>query len=66
MAASHSCKIGIQVTKGEMGGSKSSLGFLVLLLIVLFSGTSSGEFGDNPAQAVVMGGGRGVVMPEES
>ena len=32
-----------------MGGSKSSLGFLVLLLIVLFSGTSSGEFGDEPA-----------------
>ena len=32
-----------------MGGSKSSLGFLVLLLIVLFSGTSSGEFGDKPA-----------------
>ena len=43
-----------------MGGSKTSLGFLVLLPIVLFSGTSSGEFGDNPAQAVVMGGGRGV------
>ena len=42
-----------------MGGSKTSLGFLVLLPIVLFSGTSSGEFGDNPAQAVVMGGGRG-------
>ena len=32
-----------------MGGSKSSLDFLVLLLIVLFSGTSSGEFGDEPA-----------------
>ena len=44
MAASHSCKTGIQVAKGEMGDSKSSLGFLVLLLIVLFSGTSSGEF----------------------
>ena len=33
-----------------MGGSKTSLGFLVLLPIVLFSGTSSGEFGDDPAR----------------
>ena len=32
-----------------MGDSKSSLGFLVLLVIVLFSGTSSGEFRDEPA-----------------
>ena len=32
------------MAKGEMGDSKSTLGFLVLLLIVLFSGTSSGEF----------------------
>ena len=30
-----------------MGGSKTSLGFLVLLPIVLFSRTSSGEFGDD-------------------
>ena len=35
-----------------MGGSKTSLGFLVLLPIVLFSGTSSGEFGDDPARGV--------------
>ena len=51
MAASHSCK-GIQVAKGEMGGFKTSLGFLVLLPIVLFSGTSSGEFGDDTARSV--------------
>jgi len=40
------------VAKGEMGGFKTSLGFLVLLPIVLFSGTSSGEFGDDPARSV--------------
>ena len=45
-----------------MGGSKSSLGFLVLLLIVLFSGTSSGEFGDEPAgEREEVGWGKGVV-----
>ena len=38
--------------KGRNGWSKTSLGFLVLLLIVLFSGTSSGEFGDDPARGV--------------
>ena len=35
-----------------MDGSKTSLGFLVLLSMVLFSGTSSGEFGDDPARGV--------------
>ena len=34
-----------------MGGSKISV---VLLSIVLFSGTSSGEFGHDPAQAVAV------------
>ena len=43
-----------------MGGSKSSLDFLVLLLIVLFSGTSSGEFGDEPAgECEEVGWGKG-------
>ena len=35
-----------------MDGSKTSLGFLVLLSMVLFSGTSSGECGDDPARGV--------------
>lgn len=33
-----------------MHGSKTSLGFLVLLSMVLFIGTSSGECGDDPAR----------------
>ena len=35
-----------------MDGSKTSLGFLVLLSMVLFSGTSSGECGDDPARGL--------------
>ena len=49
----HSCKIEIQVAKGEMGGPETLLGFLDLLLIVWFSRTPGGEFRDEPA------GGRG-------
>ena len=44
-----------------MGGPKTSLGFLDLLLFVWFSGTCSGEFWDEPA----MGRGKlGELQPE--
>ena len=36
------------MAKGERGGPETRLGFLDLLLIVWFSGTSGSEFRDEP------------------
>ena len=61
----HSCKIEIQVAKGEMGGPEIRLGFLDLLLIVWFSGTSGSEFRDEPTGAGRAEGKLGELRPEQ-